>query len=114
VGYRENSHDNLYVLSDGVYISLEDYYDNNGFIESLNYSDLKISFVTDFKYDATNFAIKDLPENHEEYLSFDLGQTTPSTIDLIVSKKDDEIIKERWAYWTTKVIKQFSLTENPL
>jgi hypothetical protein len=102
------------VLSDGVYMSLEDYYNNNGFIESLNYSDLKISFVTDFKYDATNFAIKDLPQNREEYLSFDLGQTTPLTIDLIVSKRGDEIVKERWAYWTTTAIKQFSLTKDPL
>jgi hypothetical protein len=114
VAYSEAKHNELYVNSDGVYMTLEDYYNDNGFIEKLDYSGLKISFVTDFKYDATNFSIKDLPKNRDEYLSFNLNNTPDGHIDLVVSKKNDEDIKERWIYWIGTVNKQFSLTENPL
>ena len=111
--YREANRDNLYVLSDDIYMTLDDYYDNNGFEGTLDYTGLTASFVADFKYDSASFNIE-LPENRKEYLSFDLSNEPDGTIDLVVSKSNDVETKERWIYWIGTVSKQFSLTENPL
>jgi hypothetical protein len=74
VTYKEKERDSLYVLSDEVYMTIDDYYDDNGFTENLNYDGLKVSFVTDFKYEATSFSIN-LAEEQKEYLSFDLSNS---------------------------------------
>jgi hypothetical protein len=116
VKYDPSKHDELYVLSDGIYKTLNEYYNDSGFTNQLNYDGLKVSFITDFSYDAANFSIKDLPDNRDEYLSFDLNETPGENdyIDIVISKTDEETIKERWVYWKGVVKKQFSLTENPL
>lgn len=116
VKYDPSKHDELYVLSDGIYKTLSEYYNDSGFTNRLNYDGLKVSFITDFSYDAANFSIKDLPDNRDEYLSFDLSKQPSKNdyIDIVISKTDGETIKERWVYWKGVVKKQFSLTENPL
>jgi hypothetical protein len=58
----------LYVYSDGLYTTLDDYYKNNGFTGRLSYDGLKVSFIKDFKYNATGFSITDIPEDRQEYL----------------------------------------------
>lgn len=116
VKYEPSKHDELYVLSDGIYKTLSEYYNDSGFTNQLSYDGLKVSFITDFSYDAANFSIKDLPDNRDEYLSFDLSKQPSKNdyIDIVISKTDGETIKERWIYWKGVVKKQFSLTENPL
>ena len=108
----------LYILSDSIYVTLNDYKEDNGFTKQLDYSGLRVSFVKDFKYNASDFSIKNLPnkEERDEYLQFNLDSAPLGYIDLPISKNplSDQTIKERWAYWKTSVNKGFSLTEDPL
>ena len=114
--YDGQNKDKIYVLHNGIYTTLEQYLNEVGYTFPLNYDGLKISFINDYDYDSSYFAIK-LPEDkpREKYLEFNLSNDC-QYIDLVVKENTltSEVIKERWAYWITSVEKGFSLTENPL
>jgi hypothetical protein len=108
--------DNRFVLSNNEYIPLYKYWELNGYTTVLDYSGLRISFIDNYEYDAANFAIKDIPENRNKYLSFNLDVAPNGYKDLLVSEDPltEEKTYERWYYWKSTVTKGFSLTDDML
>lgn len=108
--------DNRFVLSNNEYIPLYKYWELNGYTTVLDYKGLKISFIDNYEYDAANFAIKDIPENRNKYLSFNLDVEPNGYKDLLVSEDPltEEKTYERWYYWKSMVTKGFSLTDDML
>lgn len=108
--------DNRFVLSNNEYVPLYKYWELNGYTTVLDYSGLRISFIDNYEYDAANFTIKDIPENRNKYLSFDLDVAPNGYKDLLVSEDPltEEKTYERWYYWKSMVTKGFSLTDDML
>jgi hypothetical protein len=114
--YNGENGDDIYVLHNDIYVTLNEYLNDIGYTFPLNYNGLKVSFIDDYNYDSSYFAIDiDKEQERPKYLEFDLGKDC-QYIDLVVKENTltSEVVKERWAYWIAPVTKGFSLTENPL
>ena len=119
----QGNNDDVYVFHNDIYMTLSDYLEQAGFTCPLNYNGLKVSFINNYDYDSSKFAI-DVGKNLDKYLDFDLGsgpkgENNPKGfqyIDLTVKENTltDSLVRERWAYWIAPVTKGFSLTEDPL
>lgn len=111
VPYNENA----CVYQDGIYLPLPLYRDNYGFTNVLDYAGLRVSIIDNYDYDASNFAIKDIPKERSTYLTFELKDAPAGTMILPVSNKTitSEAVYEKWVYWIAKVNKGVSLTADP-
>ena len=111
VSYDENA----CVYQDGIYVPLSLYRDNYGFTNILDYTGLRVSIIDNYDYDASNFAIKNIPKERSTYLTFELKDEPAGTMVLPVSNKTitSEAVYEKWIYWIAKVNKGISLTADP-